>query len=147
MIFTKILIFLVQPKFTQYFALLLWLIGCLFIVYMGMEPYTRRPSNEYGPSSVELIITTCGFFSLYYIWVFCVWVSNPNLNRKFFIGFVGLCVLAFEFFILALGAMHAPPIWFGLWIGILISILFHCIWLPFTLLLKTILANRISNET
>ena len=129
---------LISPQLTRYFAILIWFLGIINILYWGQKPYTRRPSGITDSSSIELIIFSCGIFSIYFLWLSFKFLTKNNSRIKTSDYIVGIAVLGFEFFIFAFGAMHAPPIWFGLWLGILASIIFHFIWLPFICMLRLI---------
>ena len=111
-------------------ALCIWCLGIVLILYFSTFSYERRPSGIYGPSSLEFTIYCCGIFSLYFLGLVLLKLFNTNKPPKWLIYFCGIIIICFEFLVLALGSMHSPPIWFGLWLGILSTIIFHFILLP-----------------
>lgn len=111
-------------------ALCIWCLGIIFILYFSTISYERRPSGIYGPSSLEFTIYCCGIFSLYFIGFSILKFLYESQIPRWFIYCCGIIIICFECFILMIAAMHAPPIWFGLALGILMTIIFHFILLP-----------------
>lgn len=90
---------------------LIWLLGCLHIIYQGFQPNTYPYARVSGHSSypTDGVSMMCTWFTFYFIAQWFFRATGLHQNAPFW-SYAGCSViLLIQFGLAIMAAMHAPP--------------------------------------
>ena len=109
---------------------LLWLMGCLHILYYGLRPYKHYMYEEMLSPDIQAVMMTLALFSVFFIAGNIVRQTTIWKKIPYWCYFFLSSVLIFQSFIAFIEAMHAPPYWGAFIINCLLLLLLYFVFYP-----------------
>jgi hypothetical protein len=112
---------------------ILWLLGCLNIIYFGFQlgPFLIKNEPEYiFTYPLKAVLLTCIFFSIYFIAQGLPFLLSFNNKHPVLSYLMCSLIVMGQFIPAVLFSMHAPPFWFAYLINTMVLVVFQLLLIP-----------------